>query len=116
VSFGQSQAWGWWCVTNPFDCARFQREADAAISAAQAGNKRPAELFLSAWQEQADENEATGLAIQETLDQLRESLREGAQTAGALASEIVTAPIATAVKPLLLPAIVVIGFLVAWKA
>lgn len=106
-SFSQNAAWTHWCIFNPFECMEFENDANVALAAIQVGNLRPAELFVEKWQQVADRNEETALAIQASLDNIRSALA----IAGAAALE----PIKAGIRPLLIPAIVATALILAWK-
>ena len=107
MSFSQNAAWAIWCASQPFECLRFENEANIAIAAANAGNLRPAEKFLEEWQEIADRNETAGVAIQNTLDEIRSALSAAAKAA--------VSPLVAGLKPLLFPASVATALILAWK-
>lgn len=87
----------------------FENDANVAIAALKATppNTRPAEQFVEKWQQVADRNEATSLAIQASLDNIRSALAAAARAAAE--------PIAAGLKPLLFPAIVATALILAWK-
>lgn len=109
MSFSQSLAWTHWCATNPWDCVEFENDANVAIAALKATppNTRPAEKFVEKWQQIADRNEATALAIQEALDNIRSSLTAAARAPAEILAE--------GFKPLIFPALVVTAMILAWK-
>ena len=107
MSFLEDSAWTLWCVTNPFDCIRFENEADAAIAAIHKGDLQPARKFIEEWQQVADMNEAAGAAMQTTLDNMRNSL--------ASALVFVAEPISAGLKPIAWVGVLGIVGLLAWK-
>lgn len=92
MGFSEDSAWTIWCLSNPFDCIRFQNDANLAITAIAAGNLQPARKFIEEWQQVADMNEAAGAAMQTTLDNMRNSL--------ASALVFVAEPISAGLKPI----------------
>jgi hypothetical protein len=106
-SFSQNAAWTHWCIFNPFECMEFQNDANVALAAINAGNLRPAELFVEKWQQVADRNEETALAIQASLDNIRSAL--------AIAGQAALKPITAGLKPFLIPAVVATALILAWK-